>query len=130
MFRLTEYQEVETLFMEIEIIEFRKRLEAEIAKGNPNIAEFIIKEIRLSENMKASLMEEMKEETKEFLNAAAAKFDTYIFQLQEIEKEMGLTNLSLDQKTALNDTLLRNEISNKIEELSQSDDIEDPVSDK
>ena len=116
--------------MEIEIEEFRQRLNAEIAKGNPNIAEFIQLEIRLSENMKASLMEEMKEETKDFLTAAAAKFDTYIFQLQEIEKELGLKNLSLDQQTALKDKLIRNEISDKIEKLKNLDDIEDRISDK
>src|SRR5687767_13062282 len=107
--------------MEIDIKEFRARLDKEIARGNPNISEFILNEIRLSEIMKASLMEEMSAETSDFLTAAAAKFDTYIFQLQEIEKEMGLRNLTLDQETALKDKTVRKMISNELEELKKID---------
>jgi len=107
--------------MEIDIKEFRARLDNEIARGNPNISEFILNEIRLSEIMKASLMEEMSAETSDFLTAAAAKFDTYIFQLQEIEKEMGLRNLTLDQETALKDKTVRKMISNELEELKKID---------
>lgn len=107
--------------MEIDIREFRARLDKEIAKGNSHISEFIHKEIRLSEIMKASLMEEMSAETSDFLTGAAAKFDTYIFQLQEIEKELGLKNLSLDQEVALKDTTMREKFSAEMKELKEID---------
>src|SRR5688572_29075778 len=105
--------------MEVDINEFKERLNTEIAKGNRNIAGFIHQEIRLSEDMKASLMEEMSENTEDFLTATAAKLDTYVFQLQEIEKEMGLTNLPLDQKTALRDTQVRKKMAEEIDKLDQ-----------
>ena len=107
--------------MELDISEFRARLEKELAKGSTNITEFIHKEIRLSEIMKASLMEEMSVETSDFLTGAAAKFDTYIFQLQEIEKELGLRNLPLDQETALKDTSMRKKFSKEMNELKKMD---------
>ena len=103
--------------MEIDIEEFRKRLNAEIAKGNRNLREFIQHEIRDVEITKASMMEEMNEKTEDFLSTAASKFDTYVYQLQEIEKEMQLRNLALDQETALKDTEVRGKIGEKIEEL-------------
>ena len=103
--------------MEIDIEEFRKRLNAEIAKGNRNLREFIQREIRDVEITKASMMEEMNEKTEDFLSTAASKFDTYVYQLQEIEKEMQLRNLALDQETALKDTEVRGQIGEKIEEL-------------
>ena len=103
--------------MEIDIEEFRKRLNAEIAKGNRNLREFIQREIRDVEITKASMMEEMNEKTENFLSTAASKFDTYVYQLQEIEKEMQLRNLALDQETALKDTEVRGQIGEKIEEL-------------
>ena len=103
--------------MEIDIEEFRKRLNAEIAKGNRNLREFIQREIRDVEITKASMMEEMNEKTEDFLSTAASKFDTYVYQLQEIEKEMQLRNLALDQETALRDTEVRGQIGEKIEEL-------------
>ena len=103
--------------MEIDIEEFRKRLNAEIAKGNRNLREFIQHEIRDVEITKASMMEEMNEKTEDFLSTAASKFDTYVYQLQEIEKEMQLRNLALDQETALKDTEVRGQIGEKIEEL-------------
>lgn len=105
--------------MEIDITEFKARLEKEIAKGNPDLAAFIHREIRLSEKMKASLMEEINEKTEIFLTAAAAKFDTYIFQLQNLEKELGLRNLSLDQKTALNDEMVREKIAEETQKLEK-----------
>ena len=103
--------------MEIDIEEFRKRLNAEIAKGNRNLREFIQHEIRDVEITKASMMEEMNEKTEDFLSTAASKFDTYVYQLQEIEKEMQLRNLALEQETALKDTEVRGQIGEKIEEL-------------
>lgn len=103
--------------MEIEIDEFRKRLNAEIANGNRELGPFIHREIRLAETTKASMMEEMDETTEEFLTAAAGKFDTYIFQLQEIEKELHLRHLALDQETALNDKLVRQQMSAQLETL-------------
>ena len=109
--------------MEIDIEEFKKRLEDELAKGKSNneVAALIHNEIRMTENMKAGLMEEMNETNKDFLNDAAGRFDTYLFQLQEIEKEMKLSNLSLDQKTALNDQLMRKKIAHEMNELHELD---------
>ena len=63
----------------------------------------------------------MSQETSDFLTAAAAKFDTYIFQLQEIEKELRLKNLTLDQQTAINDTLVREKFAEEMNELQKLD---------
>ena len=109
--------------MEIDIEEFKKRLEAEVAMGKSNdeIAAFIHNEIRMTENMKAGLMEEMNKANENFLNDAAGQFDTYTFQLQELEKELKLKNLTLDQQTALNDELMRGKIAKEINELHEID---------
>jgi len=109
--------------MEIDIEEFKKRLEAEVAMGKSNdeIAAFIHNEIRMTENMKAGLMEEMNKANEDFLNDAAGQFDTYTFQLQELEKELKLKNLTLDQQTALNDELMRGKIAKEINELHEID---------
>ncbi|MBK0404770.1 hypothetical protein I5M27_17385 [Adhaeribacter sp. BT258] len=107
--------------MEIDINKFRQRLELEIARGNTNAAAYIRQEIRLVEDMKASLMEEMDVKTEDFLTYTAAKLDTYVFQLQEIEKNMGLRDLALDQKTALEDEMVRQKFSDEVDKLHQID---------
>jgi hypothetical protein len=109
--------------MEIDIEEFKERLEIVKAKANheKEIAEFIHQEIRMTEIMKAGLMEEMNESNKDFLNSAANKFDTYIFQLQEIEKDLKCQNLTLDQKTALNDRAMRDKFEEGMDELYEMD---------
>ena len=105
--------------MALEITEFKQRLKEQIALGQTEaeLAEFILQEIRLVEGMKASLMEEMKESTKDFLNEAAARIDTYLYQLQEIEKKLHLQNLSLDQQVALSDTEMRRKFRKEMQQL-------------
>ena len=109
--------------MALEITEFKQRLKEQIALGQTEaeLAEFILQEIRLVEGMKASLMEEMKESTKDFLNEAAARIDSYLYQLQEIEKNLHRQNLSLDQQVALNDTEMRRQFRKEMQQLHDLD---------
>jgi hypothetical protein len=109
--------------MEIDINEFKERLAKEQAKGKSEaeIAAFIYHEIRTTEDMKAGLMEEMNEANKDFLNDAAARIDTYVFQLQEIEKDLNIKRLKPDQRTALQDEGVREKIAEEIEKLDKLD---------
>lgn len=109
--------------MELNITEFRKRLDDEIAHGlkEAEITDFIHKEIRLTEIMKASMLEEMNDNTKDFLSDTAARIDTYLFQLQELELKLRLHNLPLDQKVAINDTEMRDSIADEMEKLHEMD---------
>lgn len=47
--------------MELDIAEFKQRLNAQIEKENPDIVVFFYQEVRLAETMKAGLMKEMNE---------------------------------------------------------------------
>ena len=117
--------------MKLDITEFRKQVDNKIAQGLPEaeITEFIHKEIRLTEIMKASIMEEMNDNTKDFLSDAAARIDTYLFQLQELELNLKLHYLTLDQKVAINDTEMRDKIANEMEKLHEMDPEKFPETD-
>lgn len=110
--------------MEIDFKDFNERLNKELVSGNQNILGFTLDEIRKAEIMKAELMEEMNEQTKGFLNDAANKLDTYIFQLQEKVKELHPTHLPLDMKTALDDEKVRQDFKKSQNEL---EDIQDEM---
>lgn len=109
--------------MELDITEFRQRLSNEVAKGltEDKIAAFIHREILLTETMKANLMEEMNETTKEFLIEATSQIDTYRYQLQELETDIRTKYLTVDQKAALQDTKLREKFADTMETLRELD---------
>ena len=109
--------------MDLDIAEFRQLLSKEIAKGltEAEIAAFIHKEILLTETMKANLMEEMSENTKEFLIEATAQIDTYRYELQELETDIRTNFLTVDQKAALKDTKMREKFADTMETLRELD---------
>jgi len=102
--------------MELDIKEFEDRLQLEKQKAQPNVVALIYEEIRLAENMKAGLLEEMNQMNKDFLVQASSVIDTYMFGLKQIERELNLVALPLDQEVALRDTM-HDEMINKIAEL-------------
>ncbi|PIQ21290.1 MAG: hypothetical protein COW65_09975 [Cytophagales bacterium CG18_big_fil_WC_8_21_14_2_50_42_9] len=91
--------------MNLDIDEFKKRLATQTARSNANLVNFFYQEVRLAENMKAGLMEEMNEQNRDFLVEASSRIDDYMFQVKEIEKSMHLQHLPLDQKIALQDSM-------------------------
>ena len=109
--------------MDLDITEFRQRLTNEIVKGlsEEEIAAYIHREILLTETMKANLMEEMNENTKEFLIEATSQIDTYRYQLQELETDIRTNFLTVDQKAALRDTKLREKLADTMDTLRELD---------
>ena len=103
--------------MNLDIDEFKKRLATQTDPSNANLVDFFYQEVRLAENMKAGLMEEMNEQNRDFLVDTAAKIDTYMFEVKEIEKAMHLQYLPLDQEVALQDSM-HDQTIEKIKELN------------
>lgn len=66
--------------------------------------------------MKIRLMDEMNEQTREFLVRAADNIDKYMFTVKQIEKDMQLPGLSPVQQDVLQDDL-QEKIMEKIAEL-------------
>jgi len=103
--------------MELNITEFKQRLAVVEQRGDvKNIIAFFYDEIRQAENMKIRLMDEMNEQTREFLVRAADNIDTYMFTVKQIEKDMQLPGLSSVQQDVLQDDL-QEKIMEKIAEL-------------
>lgn len=102
--------------MELEIEEFRRRLAQEQAQGTDPAA-YIYHEIRLTEHVKIGLIEEMNIANQQFVVEASQKIDAYLYKLQELEKQLRLPNVSLDQKTAINDAAIRTQIGAAIQKL-------------
>jgi len=103
--------------MELDITEFKQRLAVVEQRGDvKNIIAFFYDEIRQAENMKIRLMDEMNEQTREFLVRAADNIDTDMFTVKQIEKDMQLPGLSPVQQDVLQDDL-QEKIMEKIAEL-------------
>jgi len=103
--------------MDLDITEFKQRLAAVQARGDvQNLIAFFYEEVRAAENMKIGLMEEMNEQSQEFLVKAADDIDTYMFKVKQIEKDLQLPGLSGIQQDILQDDL-QSKIMEKIEEL-------------
>ena len=102
--------------MNLDIAEFKERLAAQKERSNADLVDFFYQKVRLAENMKAGLMEEMNEQNREFLVNASGTIDAYMFQVKEIEKSMHLQHLPLDQEVALQDNL-HDQMIEKINEL-------------
>ncbi|WP_026463192.1 hypothetical protein [Adhaeribacter aquaticus] len=71
--------------------------------------------------MKNRFVATMTKENQDFTVDAVSSVDIYVFHLQAIEKEMGLSNLPLDQKVATNDEAVRAKFSQALDKLHRLD---------
>jgi hypothetical protein len=105
--------------MEFEINKFLDSLHSQHLAGEAAAA-LIYEEIKKAENMKIGLMDDVASEP-DYVAAVCGQIDTYIFQLQELEKELNPGNLPPDQQAALQDTEVRRRIGIFIGKLKKLD---------
>ena len=103
--------------MELDITEFKQRLATVQGRGDiKSLLAFFYDEIRQAEHMKLGLMEEINEQTREFVVKASDDIDTYIYSIKQIEKDLHLPGMLPVQQDILDDDL-QSKIVEKIEEL-------------
>jgi hypothetical protein len=78
------------------------------------LAAAIVRKIRESEAFKISLLQDV-EAHPDYVVEVYTKLDTYIFQLQELEKIFSTGQLPLDQLTALSDEEVRTRMAARID---------------
>jgi hypothetical protein len=103
--------------MQLDIQEFLDRVEPH-SYSESELATTIVREIRKAEDFKISLMEDV-EVHPDFVVAVTEKIDTYVFQLQELEKRFSAGLIPLDQQTALSDEDIRKRMAAHIDTLRQ-----------
>ena len=103
--------------MQLDIQEFLNRIETH-SHSESELATTILREIRKAEDFKISLMEDVAVHP-DFVVAVTEKIDTYVFQLQELEKRFSSSLIPLDQQTALSDEETRKRMAAHIETLRQ-----------
>lgn len=91
--------------MQLDIDAFLNRLQAQ-SYTESELAAAIVREIRQAEDFKISLMEDVAAHP-DFVVDITEKIDTYIFLLQELEKNLSANLIPLDQQTALSDEEVR-----------------------
>ncbi|MGV3540045.1 MAG: hypothetical protein ACO1OQ_09550 [Rufibacter sp.] len=113
--------------MDFDINDFKRRLDQDRARGG-NPADFIQRELRKAEQVKAGLTEET-DHAADFVSEASNRIDTYVFKLQEIEKQCDPADLSLDQQTNLEDKEVRNRIDVQLKKLEERGEANPPTQD-
>lgn len=95
-----------------------------------DLAQLVHGEIRRAEEVKAGLSEETGH-APEFVSEAINRIDTYVFQLQELAKQVNPLELDLDQQTNLKDHRVRDRIADRLERLKEQGEAnastEDPM---
>jgi len=115
--------------MDFDINDFKKRLDRHRAKGG-SPETFIQQEIRKAEEVKMGLTEET-DHAADFVSEAANRVDTYVFLLQEMEKQGNMAELDVDQQANLQDEAMRARMQERLHRLEERGDAnastEDPA---
>src|SRR5688572_15286650 len=98
--------------MQLDIYEFLEKLRHQNVSVEMAANE-IYSEIKRAESLKVGFMEEARANP-EYFAEVSGQIDTYVYQLQELEKQLNPLILPIDQQAALNDELLREKIGQYI----------------
>jgi uncharacterized protein (DUF1786 family) len=115
--------------MQFDFPAFKKRFEHEqLMHGNAAL--LVQNEIRRAEGVKAGLSEE-NSHASPFVSEAINRIDTYVFQLQELARQVNPQELDLDQQTNLKDHKVRDRIADRLDRLKEQGEAnastEDPM---